>query len=88
MAFAVRLVVKPFAFVLGAIFPYLNTVCALVTLFVHVARIKSIFEYFNIFDVLEVKLADHLLELDDLFFRPGIILLEVAGSNCLHLMLF
>lgn len=69
LSFAVCLVVKPFTFVLGLIFPNLDAIGTLASLFVNVTGVKSILHDFQIFDVLQIKLVDHLFELRNLFFR-------------------
>lgn len=78
LAFAVGLVVEPLAFILGLVVPYLNTVGALASFLVDVARVESALHDLQILDVLQLKLVDHLLELRDLLVGARVILFEVT----------
>jgi hypothetical protein len=59
----IGLVVKPLTFVFCVVLPDLNTIGAFPALLVHIACVKGILHYFDILDILQVKLTDHLLEL-------------------------
>jgi hypothetical protein len=58
----VRLVVKPLSFVLGLVLPHLNAIGTLAALLIDVTRVKGLLHDFNVLNVLQIELADHLFE--------------------------
>lgn len=59
LALSISLIIKPLALVLGIIGPFLLTICAFLTFLIHVARVKSVFGNFEVFDVSELVFIDH-----------------------------
>ena len=67
-------VLEPFALVLGAIRPSLDSIGAFATIFVHVAAVDCLLLYLHVFDILKLVLFNQSFEPGNLLLRSTVIL--------------
>lgn len=80
LTFAICLVIEPLALIFGVIGPKLDTVCNFSALLIHIPCEECSLHHFDILNVLEVELVNHLLQFGNLLLRTAIVLLLVSGG--------
>lgn len=78
LPFTIRLVAEPLTFVFGTVGPVLHTVGALFAFFIDIACVEGVFNHFNVLNILQTVLVNHLAKFLNLVTRAAVESFEVG----------